>query len=115
MTAESAPYFAFSAAHVSQVQQFWEEFFVDNKEVSAWLDGLNLKLNEGDFVTIIGGKTGTTDKAGNCLILLSEDEAGNRYVSVVMGADSKDHLYTDMTTLLEGGVAAAGQSSENTE
>ena len=68
-----------------------------------------------ESVTIIGGKTGTTDKAGNCLILLSEDEAGNRYVSVVMGADSKDHLYTDMTTLLEGGVAAAGQSSENTE
>ena len=31
--------------YVPQVQQFWEEFFVDNKEVSAWLDGLNLNVD----------------------------------------------------------------------
>ena len=60
--------------------------------------------------TVIGGKTGTTQKAGNCLILLSEDDAGNRYVSVIMGAESKDLLYTDMTALIDEGVAGAVSS-----
>lgn len=54
--------------------------------------------------TIIGGKTGTTQKAGNCLILLSEDEDKNPYISVVMGAESKDLLYADMTALINEGV-----------
>lgn len=50
--------------------------------------------------TIVGGKTGTTQEAGNCLILLSEDEQDNPYISVVMGADTKPVLYQDMTALI---------------
>lgn len=52
-------------------------------------------------VTIIGGKTGTTKLAGNCLILLEKDGLGDPYVSVVMGADTKELLYQDMTALIE--------------
>jgi len=53
-----------------------------------------------EHVTIIGGKTGTLLVAGNCLILLAEDSNKNPYISIVMGADSKDLLYQDMTSVL---------------
>ncbi len=51
-------------------------------------------------VTVIGGKTGTTKLAGNCLILLDEDENGNPYISVIMGADTRADLYLNMNALL---------------
>lgn len=50
---------------------------------------------------VIGGKTGTTKEAGNCLILLSEDRQNKPYISVVMGADTKSILYEDMTGIIE--------------
>ena len=53
-----------------------------------------------DNVTIIGGKTGTTKGAGNCLILLTKDRSGNPYISIIMGAGSKPLLYQDMTSML---------------
>lgn len=52
-------------------------------------------------VTVIGGKTGTTDEAGNCLILLNRDENENPYISIVMGADTKPLLYEEMTAMIE--------------
>lgn len=52
-------------------------------------------------VTVLGGKTGTTNAAGYCLIMGSQDEAGNEYVSVVMKADSRPNLYDNMTKLIE--------------
>lgn len=51
---------------------------------------------------IIGGKTGTTLKAGNCLILLVESDSQKPYISIVMGAATKDILYQDMTAMIEG-------------
>ncbi len=51
-------------------------------------------------VTVIGGKTGTTKLAGNCLILLDEDESGNPYISVIMGADTRADLYLNMNALM---------------
>ena len=53
-----------------------------------------------DNADIIGGKTGTTLKAGNCLILLEEDEQQKPYISVIMGAETKELLYQDMTALI---------------
>lgn len=55
-----------------------------------------------DNITVIGGKTGTTEAAGACLILLSKDAAGNPYISIILKADDKGVLYTRMTELLEG-------------
>lgn len=49
---------------------------------------------------IVGGKTGTTQKAGSCLVLLDKSPDGNPYVSIVMGAQAKDILYKNMTTLI---------------
>lgn len=53
-----------------------------------------------DNVTVIGGKTGTTDLAGNCLILLTEED-DHPYISIVMNADTKSLLYKDMTVIVE--------------
>lgn len=52
-------------------------------------------------VTVLGGKTGTTNSAGNCLALLSQNSYGSPYISIVMGASSKELLYQQMTSLLE--------------
>lgn len=53
-----------------------------------------------EHVTVVGGKTGTTDEAGACLILYSRNASGNSYISIVMGADTKPVLYADMESLL---------------
>lgn len=52
-------------------------------------------------ITVLGGKTGTTNAAGHCLILLSRDSSSNPYIAVIMRADSRDELYEQMTDLLE--------------
>lgn len=53
-----------------------------------------------ETVTVIGGKTGTTLAAGSCLILLSENAAGEQNVSVVMKSKDKTTLYAEMNELL---------------
>lgn len=53
-----------------------------------------------EHVTVIGGKTGTTKAAGHCLVLLSKDSSGKRYISVIMNADSTENLYSKMTELM---------------
>lgn len=54
-----------------------------------------------DNVTVIGGKTGTTNAARSCLVLLEEDDEGKQYISIVMGASSGNKLYDVMTPLIE--------------
>ena len=51
-------------------------------------------------VTVIGGKTGTTNAAGHCLLLLSKSSDGTYYISIIMKDTSGDNLYSDMTELL---------------
>lgn len=52
-------------------------------------------------VTVIGGKTGTTNAAGYCLMLLSRDENGSPYISIVLRAEGLEELYLEMTDLLD--------------
>ena len=51
-------------------------------------------------VTVIGGKTGTTEAAGSCLVLYSESQDKKPYISIVLKGNSKKELYTLMTELL---------------
>ncbi len=44
-------------------------------------------------VRVLGGKTGSTDEAGLCLICLCYDESNNPYISIVMHATSRIQLY----------------------
>lgn len=56
-----------------------------------------------DGITVFGGKTGTTNEAGSCVILFSQRGDGKSYISVVMGADEKETLYNEMTALIAAG------------
>ena len=46
-------------------------------------------------------KTGTTSMAKSCLILMTKNKKGERFFSVVLGAETKEALYSSMTRLLE--------------
>ena len=62
---------------------------------------VNGDVSVPDNVTVIGGKTGTTNAAGHCLMVLSKDTNGAPYVSVILKAASRDRLYAQMTDLLD--------------
>lgn len=51
-------------------------------------------------LTMLGGKTGTTNKAGCCLSLYVRDEGGNCYIAEIFGAESYETLYPAMIQLL---------------
>lgn len=75
----------------------------ESKELSVKNTNRFLK---GDFkapenITVIGGKTGTTNAAGHCLMLLSRDTGGSPYISVILRSEANDILYPEMIDLLD--------------
>lgn len=77
----------------------------DNNEKSIDIQNSNAYIKGEAFapdnVTVIGGKTGTTSAAGNCLILYSKDKSGNPYISVVLKSSDRTTMYQEMTDLLK--------------
>lgn len=71
---------------------------------SITYNSTNLYMNgtytSPDGITVYGGKTGTTDEAGACLIAYSADAAGNKYISVSLGNKDKPELYSQMNKIL---------------
>ena len=67
------------------------------KATNSYLQG-DTSVPEG--LQIIGGKTGTTRKAGNCLVLLSKNTAEKEFISVILKASGSDVLYSQMSHLL---------------
>ena len=63
----------------------------------AYLTG-DVEAPEG--ITVLGGKTGTTEPAGHCLIILSQNAKEEYYISVVMKTESLEDLYDGMNSLL---------------
>ncbi len=57
-------------------------------------------VNAPANITIIGGKTGTTNAAGHCLILYVKNAPGNPYIAVILNAPTRDDLYKHMDQLL---------------
>lgn len=51
-------------------------------------------------LTVIGGKTGTTNAAGNCLVLLSNNAKKEPVISVILKSDTRDNLYYVMNQVL---------------
>ena len=51
-------------------------------------------------VVVLGGKTGTTDAAGHCLAIMSQNAFGQPFISIIMGAQNSSDLYEDMNILL---------------
>lgn len=70
------------------------------RQTNQFVTGLR---SEPNGIDVIGGKTGTTDQAGSCLIMYLETDA-HPYISVVMGANNKAKLYENMTYLISGAV-----------
>ena len=52
-------------------------------------------------VTILAGKTGTTDEAGSCLCLAVQNIKGQPFIAIVLNAYDKAVLYKDMGQLLK--------------
>ena len=51
-------------------------------------------------LTVFGGKTGTTNAAGYCLIMATRDQNDKEYISVVLKSDSRPGLYDNMTNII---------------
>ena len=65
---------------------------------------VNGAVSHPENITVLGGKTGTTDKAGNCLILHCKNNTTNdNLISVVLNANSGNDLYTNMSKVLSYG------------
>ncbi|MBQ1916468.1 MAG: D-alanyl-D-alanine carboxypeptidase [Lachnospiraceae bacterium] len=58
------------------------------------------QMKAPDNITVIGGKTGTTDKAGYCLVLLSKNKQGQQIITTVFKADNRWELYQMTNRLL---------------
>ena len=76
----------------------------DGNEKSLEVNTTNLYLR-GTYeipsnINVIGGKTGTTNAAGHCLMLYSRSSDGTPYISIIMKESSGENLYTDMANLL---------------
>lgn len=74
-----------------------------NSKTATWGVGnyyMNGKTETPDGLTVFGGKTGTTQAAGYCLIMGTRTDNGKEYASVIMKADSRSALYTDMTEII---------------
>lgn len=62
---------------------------------------MNGEVETPEGLRVLGGKTGTTKRAGYCLTMDTEKTAdGSEYISVVMKAEDRTALYADMTDLL---------------
>lgn len=72
-----------------------------NFELKTTNQYLNENVKVPENVTVLGGKTGTTKAAKSCLILYSKNKSGNPFITVILGAETRDLLYEDMSRLLE--------------
>ncbi len=70
---------------------------IDLANSNAYLKG---EAIAPENVTVVGGKTGTTNAAGNCLILYCRNASGDPYISIILQAKDRTILYTEMTDLL---------------
>ena len=80
----------YTDANGNAKQQVWE--------VGNWYLKGDREAPEG--VTVLGGKTGTTQAAGYCLIMASDGDDGKEYISVVLKSANRPSLYDNMTEII---------------
>lgn len=87
--------------HMDSYETVYHNAKGEEQSVSVKTTNLYLRkeLEAPDNITVIGGKTGTTNAAGHCLVLLNRDISGKSYISIILGEPSKDKLYEDMLML----------------
>lgn len=67
-------------------------------------------LEEG--ITVVAGKTGTTNEAGYCLIVQAKDATGKEYIALVCGAPYRDSLYYQIQQMLNQAVLPQEENLE---
>ena len=89
--------------HTANYQTTYYDKDGNPKELSFETSNLFLRGNytPPENITVVGGKTGTTNAARNCLILLSRDMGGAPYISVILSSKERDILYKEMIDLLD--------------
>ena len=103
MLNEASQYEAFTEASRLSVYQLTVTR-ADGTQASLRLDSTDQYLTGVQTapknVTLLGGKTGTTDQAGSCLAVIAQNAYGVPYIAVVLNAQNHSTLYEDMNTLL---------------
>lgn len=61
---------------------------------------LNGEVTQPEGITVLGGKTGTTNAAGYCLVLLSDNDKNEPVISIILRADGRSNLYYVMNQVL---------------
>lgn len=67
------------------------------KNTNHYLTG-DTKAPEG--INVVGGKTGTTNAAGYCLVLYSTNKKGEDIISIVFKGDARSNMYLLMNQIL---------------
>lgn len=80
----------YTDANGAQASQAWTN-------TNRYLSG---EVTQPEGLTVVGGKTGTTNAAGNCLVLLSNNTKKEPVISVILKSDSRDNLYYVMNQVL---------------
>lgn len=70
---------------------------IDIANSNAYIKG---EIPSPDNVTVVGGKTGTTNAAGSCLVLYARNNSGNPYICIILQSSDRTTMYTEMTDLL---------------
>lgn len=70
-----------------------------NTTLKNRFEGNNISLELANGLSIIGGKTGFTDEAGNCQAALATDASGKEYIAILGNASSAKVSATDTATL----------------
>ncbi len=55
----------------------------------------------GEIPNIVGGKTGFTDQAGGCMLLVLKNKGGNSLINVILGTISPETRIEEMEKLIE--------------
>lgn len=84
--------------NIMQTTKYIAEFTNKNgkKVQKEWNNSnrfLNGKVETPEGFTIIGGKTGTTQAAGYCLVMLSKNESEQQIITIVLKAQGPSDLY----------------------
>ncbi|MCR4611625.1 MAG: D-alanyl-D-alanine carboxypeptidase [Lachnospiraceae bacterium] len=82
---------AYTDANGNPVQQKWynTNLYLTNQ------------VRQPQGITVLGGKTGTTNPAGYCLVLLSRNSNNEELISIVFNADCRQNLYYLMNQILD--------------
>ncbi len=91
---------------ISQSSYSWEYTNIHGNQVENTVSSTNLYRTGSkqvpDGFTVIGGKTGTTNEAGSCMLCSFEGTDHHTYILGIMHAEDRDDLYNQFADLFTG-------------